>query len=997
MNGKKNKLLQFIQRSGTQLFLMIALCLAGSPVSVLAQSGTVTGTVQDDAGMPLPGVNIIVKNTQNGTIAGLDGDFTLAGVDLSKDVLIFSYIGFNPVEVPVNNRRVIDVVMKEDNTTLDEVVVIGYGSMEKKELSSSIVQVSRKDFMQGAVQNPMELITGKVAGFNVNNTAPANPNAGSSLQIRGATSLTASNSPLIVIDGIVGADIRNLSSQDIESMTVLKDGASSAIYGTRGANGVVIITTRKGAGGGGKAKVVYDGWFGMNLATFKPENLSTDEFRRSMRGYDYGGSTDWYKQIMRDLSYDTNHYVAIDGSSQDGYYSASFNYKKATGMDIASEREEYGARFVVSQGFMDNFMELTGSLYARKVEEKWGDDGQFFNALSINPTMPVYNEDGSFFHPTSPTGALNPVEQLTDRVSGGNRVYLLGNVEAKLNLLKTDHHILNTALSYSQQYNDLNQHEFIPSTHAESIWNNYDGRATLQYQKWWYSQVEWITNYTFSRDDHLLRFMGGYSFREDNWESRWMENKDFPYDSLLWHNITTGSFLNKGEAGMSTGKTQSRLIGVFGRLNYNWNDLIMASASLRYEGSTKFGPKSRWGYFPAASLAWEIANMPFMESVQATVNSLKPRISYGVTGRSDFDAYRSLATYSSQGLYLMNGNWINGFGPSKNPNPSLSWEKGINTNIGIDFELWRRVRGSLDYFDRRSKDLLYTYTAPQPPMIYSDILVNVGTTINTGIELSLEADLIRSKDLHWTSGVVYSTGSTKLDKLSDDVYQASYLQLYRKPGEGTTEYLFRVEEGGKVGNFYGYKHAGVDEEGYLLIYDKEGNKIRKGSESEEDKRYIGNGAPKHFLSWNNSITYKNFDLSIFFRGAFGYDIMNMLKYGMGTMATGNANVLRTAYTDYAHITKDTGILSSFYLENGNYFKLENVTLGYTIPFRGKGENRFIEKIRVFGSARNVFTLTKYKGGDPSTVGVNGLEPGVGSGSAYPSTTQLSVGLTVNFK
>ncbi len=297
MIRKKSKLLQFIARNSSLLFLMIAFCLLRSPLSVCAQGGTVTGVGQDETGMPLPGVNIVVRNTQNGTIAGLDGDSVLTRVDAARGVLVFSYIGFNPIEVPVNNRRVVDIVMKEDSQTLDEVVVIGYGSMEKKELFSSIVQVNRKDFIQGAVQNPMELLTGKVAGFNVNNTAPANPNAGSNLQTRGATSLTSSNSLLIVIDGIVGADIRNLSSQHIESMTVLKDGASAAIYGTRGANGVVIITTRKGAGRGGKGKVTYDGWLGVNLTAFKSENLSPDEFRHSMYGHDYGASTDWYKEM----------------------------------------------------------------------------------------------------------------------------------------------------------------------------------------------------------------------------------------------------------------------------------------------------------------------------------------------------------------------------------------------------------------------------------------------------------------------------------------------------------------------------------------------------------------------------------------------------------------------------------------------------------------------------------------------------------------------------
>ncbi|MCD8079449.1 MAG: SusC/RagA family TonB-linked outer membrane protein [Bacteroides sp.] len=966
-----------------------------------AQERTVTGVVTDAIGETLIGASVVIKGTTNGTVTDLEGAFSLSQVP-ENAVIVVSFMGYITQEIPYTGQGHLQVVLKDNTELLDEVVVIGYGSLDRKELSSSIVQVNRADFQQGAVGNPMELITGRVAGLNAVNTSPANPNSGSSLQIRGATSLSASNSPLIVIDGIVGADIRNLSSQDIESMTVLKDGASAAIYGTRGANGVILITTRKGSGAAGTHKVMYDGWFGMNIETFKPRVLTADEFRQYERGYNYGFSTDWSKEIRRDLSYDTNHYISVDSSTQNGSYGASFNYKKATGLDIASAREEYGARFTQAQRFMSGFMEINSSLFARKVKEEWGEDGQFGNAYYINPTMPVYNEDGTFYHPASPTGARNPVEQLTDVTRGGNRVYLLGSVEAKLNLLNTKHHTLNTALTYAHQYNDLSQHEYSPSTTAESEQNNYAGRAKVQDEKWWYSQVEWITNYTFHTDGHILRFMGGYSYKEDHYERRQMENRDFPFDSTLWHDISTGSYLNDGNATMGTNKTLSKLIGVFGRVNYNWNDLLMASASLRYEGSTKFGPDAKWGYFPAASLAWEMANMPFLTAQRSWLQSLKPRISYGVTGRSDFNPYQSQSTYSAgvtssaNHSYLIDGSWVQGYKPSRNANRDLAWEKGITTNIGVDFEVFGRVRGSLEYYDRRSKDLLYTYTAPQPPMIYRDILVNVGTTVNTGFEMTLNADVIAHKDFGWNTGIIYSTGQTKLKKLSNDLYEKSYIDLYGT-GTGNSVYLFRVDEGGKVGNFYGYEHAGIDEEGYLLIYNKDGEAIRKGSEQNEDKRIIGNGAPKHFLSWSNSLYYKNFDLSIFFRGAFGFDIMNRQRYSMGTIASGNANVLLSAYTKYGEVTKDAGMVSSWYLENGNFFKLENISLGYTLPMKNKLENKFIERIRVYAAAKNVFVLSGYSGNDPSLVSVNGLTPGVDSGGNYPSSAQISFGLTINFK
>ncbi|MCC8155019.1 MAG: SusC/RagA family TonB-linked outer membrane protein, partial [Tannerellaceae bacterium] len=804
-------------------------------LTLYAQDKIVKGIVVDQTGDPMVGASAIVKGTVNGTITDLDGGFTLTNVP-ENSIIVVSYLGYVTEEVSYTGQSMVRVILKDNTELLDEVVVIGYGSIDRKELSSSIVQVNKSDFQQGAVGNPMELITGRVAGLNAVNSSPADPNSGSSLQIRGATSLSSSNSPLIVIDGIVGADIRNLSSQDIESMTVLKDGASAAIYGTRGANGVIIITTRKGSGAPGTYKVTYDGWFGANIETFKPRVLTADEFVQYERGHNYGYATDWAKEIRRDLSYDTNHYISIDTSTENGSYGASFNYKKSTGLDVASEREEFGARFTQSQRFMSGFMELNSSLFARKVQEKWDGEmdeknnishSQFGNANYINPTMPIYNEDGTFYHPTSPTGACNPVEQMNSVQNGGNRVYLLGSVELKLNLLQTTHHNLNTALTYSHQHNTLDSHTFIPSTTAESEQNNYSGRALLRNQKWWYSQVEWITNYTFSKDEHILRFMGGYSYKDDNWEQRQMQNNDFPFDNTLWHDMNSGGYLNDGKAEMVTGKTLSKLIGVFGRVNYNWNDMIMASASLRYEGSTKFGPNSKWGYFPAASLAWEMANMSFLNGQKSWLNSLKPRISYGVTGRSDFNPYQSQVLYGQDAenpsSYLMDNGWVKGYKPKRNANPDLSWEKGITTNVGVDFEIFRRVRGSLEYFDRRSKDLLYTYSAPQPPMVFKDILVNVGTTVNTGFEMTLNADIITNKTFGWNTGIIYSTGQTKLKSLSNDFYERSYIELYGT-GTGNSVYLFRVEEGGKVGNFYGYKHAGIDEEGYLLIYNKDGEK-----------------------------------------------------------------------------------------------------------------------------------------------------------------------------
>ena len=970
-----------------RLLMMLAVVFFALDVSAQA---TISGHVKDETGEGVIGASVMVKGTSNGTVTDFDGNFSLQCQPGAT--LVFSYIGYNPQEQPAKNGM--EVTMKEDVAQLNEVVVVGYGSMAKKEISSSVVQISKDQFNQGAATDAMALVAGKVAGLNVATSADANPNAMSDIQVRGAGSLTASNGPLVVIDGIAGGDLRNIATQDVESITVLKDAGSAAIYGTRGANGVILVTTKKGSGTAGVTNVTYDSYIALNFQKPRIEILSTDEFRRSRRSQDYGADTDWWDEITRPVSYSLNQYLSIDSSGKNGYFGLSVNYKKGNGLDIVSGREEYGARFVGEQRVLNNRLQFNSSLSARKVHEDWGNDGLFDTALTMNPTIPVKNPDGSYYQPNSPTDIHNPVNDLKENVSQGDRIYILGNADVKMNILQTEQHNLNTSLSYALQYNDLKDNFYTPTTSSESFWNGYDGRARINYQKWWTNRLEWLVNYTMTLNEHQLKAVLGYSWERSNWEQSGNENMGFVYDALSYHGIGSGSYLREGKANLWAGSSESTLIGFFGRINYNYNDMIYASASMRREGSTKFGANKKWGNFPSASLAWEITNTPFAQGLKESFQSLKPRISYGVTGRSDFNAYQSIATYSTRGAYLIDNQWINGYAPSLNANPDLAWEKSTAFNIGVDFvALNSRLRGSVEFYDRRSQDLLYNYTAPQPPFIYNTILVNVGTTKNTGVEVALEYDVLAKKAVKWTTGFNWSMGQTKLTKLSSDAYQMAYLDLYQKPGPGTSEYFFRVEEGGKIGQFYGYEHAGIDDNGLLLIYDNDGNAIPAAQADPSYKRNIGNGAPKHFLSWTNSLSYKNWDLSMMFRGAFGFEIFNMRKYGMGLKGSGTDNVLRKAYTDYADVNSSGGIISSYFLEKGDYFKLDNVTLGYTLTPKSR---QLVESFRIYLTAKNVFTLTGYEGNDPSIVTSTGITPGIDSNSAYPQATQVSLGVTLRF-
>lgn len=975
--------------------LQRALLLPGAfalSLAAMAQSVTITGRVVDETGEGLIGANVKVKGTGIGNVTDVDGRYTITGVN-PKATLVVSYVGYESQEVHVEaGQTEYNFNLDFSNNTLEEVVVVGYGSMAKKEISSSVVQIGRDDFNAGAASDAMSLVQGKVAGLNIVSTADANPNSMTDMQVRGATSINAGNGPLVVIDGIAGGDLRNISTQDVESITVLKDAGSAAIYGTRGANGVILVTTKKGAKGEGQTNVTYDSYIALNVAKPHARILTADEFRRSRRGTDYGYDTDWYDLITRPVGYTTNQYVSIDQGHKNGYFTTSLNYKRGNGLDIASGREEYGARFVIEETFLNGFLKFNSSLSARKVHEDWGNDGLFDTALTTNPTLPVYNPDGTYYQASSPTGIHNPVNDLENNVSNGDRNYILGNADLKANLIQLDHHILTTSISYAVQYNDQKSNWFTPSTSSDSYWNSRAGSANINNQRWQTNRLEWLGNYTLALDEHDLKAVVGYSWERSSWRQAYMSNSDFAYDNLSYHGIGTGTWLQDGKATMYAGSSESTLIGFFGRLNYNWKDMLYASASMRYEGCTKFGPNSKWGLFPSLSLAWEATRTPGLESLKDIFQSLKPRVSYGVTGRSDFNAYQAITTYSQRGSYFFNNQWINGYAPSNNANPNLAWEKSTAFNVGVDFvALQSRLRGSVEYFDRRSMDLLYNYTAPQPPFVYNSILVNVGTIKNTGVELTLDYDVLRDGDFKWTTGVVYSHSVSKLTKLSNDVYKASYLELYQKPGVGSSEYFFRVAEGSKIGQFYGYKYAGVDDQGNMMVYKKDGTSVVTTQANAEDKEYIGNGAPTHFLTWNNSLSYKNWDLSMMWRGAFGFDIFNMRKYGMGLQGCGTDNVLLSAYGKDKEVVTGGGVISDFFLEKGNFFKLENVTVGYN--FR-PNNRKYVENLRVYLAAKNLVTLTGYSGNDPSIVTATGITPGVDSNSAYPMATQVSLGVTI---
>ena len=972
------------------LSAMTLLLVAAGLVS--AQNGYLVKGVVVDAQGPVIGATVLEQGTQNGAVTGLDGDYVLRvpNADALVEISCIGYATqvFKASEVPAQ------IMLLEDTEFLDEVVVIGYGTLSKKEVSASIVQVDSKDFFRGTTNNPMTMLTGKVAGLNVVTSQGSNPNSGSDYQIRGATSLQAGNGPLVVIDGVPGGDIRSLAPQDIESMTVLKDAASASIYGTAGANGVILVTTKKGSKDeAGTAHVTYDGAFNVNFVKEPIAVLTPEEWVRSRRGTDYGARTDWYHALLRDFSYGHSHYVGVDGSTAKGSYNASVSYKNSLGVDLVDAREEFGARAAVEQRLIKDFLQLNISLNARRVNEEYGNDGSFGTALTINPTFPIYNEDGSYYQPTAPTGATNPVEAMLNKTANGQRLYTTGAVSLKANFIKTEVHNLSSTVTYSLDYNDYKSNSYTPIESHDKYWNGYEGTASLSYSKNWRNQLEWLFNYSFHQGAHHLNAVAGYSYQDHNSESMNMTNRGFAYDSILWNDIGAGTARteNPAQTSMGSGKSLSKVIALLGRVNYNWNNTIFASVSLRHEGATNFGANNKWGNFPAASIAWELANMEFMQGAR-WINSLKPRVSYGVTGRRG-GSNVARPTYGSHGQYYMDGEWVKGYRPATNANPDLRWEKLVAVNVGLDFVFFdNRLRGSIDLYDRRSPDLLYNYTAPQPPFIHSSILVNVGETQNLGAELALDADVVKTKNFTWTSGINASIGYSKINTLSNQIYGASYIDMLGTGGLGQTSYYYRYTEGSRLGTLYGYEAAGVNEYGDMMVYDNDGNIITAASANAAYKRYIGNTIPKLFLSWNNTFRYKHWDLNVFMNGAFGHMIYNNRRAG-NLQSSGNANVFRTAYTRDKDVREYGGVVTSYFLEHGDFMKIQNVSLGYTLNPKNTD---IIRSLRIFLTATDLYTITGYTGTDPALLSTNGLTPGVDNGVGYPETRVVTLGATVTF-
>lgn len=990
-------------RQNSKFRLVLWVMLLFATLTASAQQVKVTGTVTDPGGEPLVGVS--VKAGATGAITDIDGKYS---VDVaSSGSISFSYVGFETIMEKVNGRKTINVTLKEKNDVLNEVVVIGYGTMDKKELTSAISHVGEKDFLTISSLDPSMMIQGKVAGVSITNTGAGDPNNQASIQIRGVSSRSAGLGPLVVIDGVPGGNLTNINPNDIASFDILKDGAASAIYGTRGSNGVIVVTTKKGTKDG-NMHTSYSGMASWDVIKNELKMMNADEYRDVRLGWgdtgvDLGGNYDWLDGVSR-TGFTTQHTLSMSGGNAQSNYRVSVDYRNAHGIDLRSKREEYGARASMMHTTKGGLFTLTANVAPRIIYRDQADWSVFTDAIEANPTTPLMDPENParYYNFQGQVVGSNPVERQKLEKDHGDTKLLDWDGTVKLNLLPLllkdgkGNHNLSTQVMFADHQYDNNNSWFRPSTSTICINNGHDGEASRSYSKERQYVLEWLTNYTGTFGKHNVKGMAGYSYQYSQYEGLNNENKDFPNDGLTYNNMGTGEYAKEeGKVLMGSYKNDCKLIAFFGRVSYDFDGKYMFTASLRHEGSSKFGVDNKWGNFPAVSAGWRISQESFMKDIK-WINDLKLRADYGVTGNQDFGSYNSLNTMTGFGYYFYNGKYFQVWGPSKNVNPDLKWEKGKNWNIGIDFSLFNnRVYGSFNYFNRKQQDLLGNYKVSVPPYLFDETFVNVGTMKNTGFEFDINVKAVTTKDFSYDFNVVGATMSNKFVDFSNSQYVGQdYYDVAGTSDPYPYYYLQRIQKGKSIGNFYMWKYAGHTTDGEWLVYDKDGDIIRASQASDADRQKVGNGMPKFTMSTSQNFRYRNFDLSLFFRGAFGYDIFNIHDFYYGTRNfTGNRS--HKAYGKNFQISGTANpVVCDYFLEKGDYLKLDMVTLGYT--FNPKS-CRFLDRVRLYGTMKNVFTLTKFSGVDPSTYQVNGLTPGAqGSRTYFPSTRQFIVGLQVDF-
>lgn len=962
----------------------------------------VRGVIKDETGEPIIGATVRVKGQSEGTVSDFDGNFTLDVTD--DNTLQISYIGYQTQEFAVGKQHHFSIVLEEDKKILNEVVVIGYGTQKKGDITSSVGSVKSEDFTAGAINDAGQLIQGKIAGLSVTNPS-GNPVGGTEISLRGNTTiLGASTNPLILIDGVPG-DFNTVAPEDIESIDVLKDGSAAAIYGSRGTNGVVLITTKKSKGNNIN-EVQYSGYLSLSTIAKKPDFCDADDYRQQIKdglrdaAWDLGDNTNWIDAITRTgLSH--VHNISFKGGNAQTNYIFNVNYRNLQGIFKRSDKEEFQGRAEVNHSMFDDKLRFNFQLLGNQTGYTATSDGGSFNtyswrqALIHNPTEPIKNADGSWHENTGIFNYDNPVSRIYE--CDGEQKVSQTRFSSNITLTPIKELTFNALFSYDKINQEGGYYE--TKKHISNVRDGMNGYASTGGSSTVTKLVELTAQFHKNFGDHTIQALAGYSYQESTYSNQYERNYNFPTDLYSWHNIGVGQALKEGLGTEYSYWLDTNLIGFFGRLNYNYKNRYLLMASVRHEAASQLaGTEKPWGTFPSVSLGWRITEEKFMKN-QKVFDDIKLRAGYGVTGSQPSQSFLGVPLLGYGDYYLYNGQWIRALQPTQNSNDKLKWEEKHEYDIGADFSILNyRLNVSVDWYYRLIKGLLYDYSVPSPPNLYTTTRANVGEMSNNGLEIMVNAIPVQTKDFKWETTITFSTNSNKLKSLSNDLYQTSsdyFMTGWIEEPIKTESHIVRI--GHKVGDIYGFKVVDVDESGKWIYLDKNGNRVNYDdfTHSFEDKQILGNGVPKWYLGFNNQFRYKNFDLAINMRGAFGFQIINGMRMFYENRSRQDWNRLRSAYDKvFGKAVLNTLCseeFNSYYVENGDYWKIDNITLGYSFS----KINKWIKTLRLYASVNNAITITGYKGIDPE-VSTSGLAPSYDNRDSYPHTRAFTFGMNVTF-
>lgn len=993
MNSKNKKLVLHQMWTTKSAVLMIFMLFLSAGIFAQGKK-QISGTVYDNTGNVLPGASIIEVGTKNGTTTDFDGKFSLQ-VAVGGAIEV-SFIGATTQKVQITaTTSNLDVRLQNDGYALAEVQVVsvGYGKVKKSDLTGAISTVGADDLVKGTISSTEQVLQGKVAGLNVIRPS-GDPAAGSTLRLRGGTSLTASNSPLIVVDGIAGVDINVVQPSDIKTVDVLKDASATAIYGSRGANGVIIITTKSGTKG---VSVVYNGLSSIGYVTDNLDLLSANQWRGYMRetgnldAIDYGGNTNWQKAIEQ-TAVSQSHTLSINSGKADSGFRTSIAYLNNEGVIKKSGLERISGNVSAYQYLGDSkSVKFDMGLFANI--DKWHpiDYRIFERAYNLNPTIPVYNANSEF---SSVSGNLyeNPVEILTNRTVDNERHRLLGYFKTEVKFLND----FTASANISLEHNAVKGGTYKPS-YAVMEGRTEDGYAQRTYAEYTNAQGELFVNYNKTLGQHNISALAGYSYFDNMYEGFGAQRSGFVTDAFGYNNLGAGYNYRLGDVYSYKGK--SNLVSFFARANYSFDGKYLLTATVRRDGSSRFGENNKWGTFPSASAAWKVSGEEFMDGTKGWLDNLKLRVGYGVTGNQDgIGEYKSLSILGvgNDSYYdPVTKTWSLAYSPKQNPNPDLKWESTEQINIGVDFSFFNRISGSFEWYSKTTKDLLYTYEVPQPPYLVGTMLANVGEMSNKGVELTLNADIIKGDKFTWDANLTLGHNVQKIEKLSNPTYKTDVIysgSLHGLAGM-SGQYSQVIAEGYPVGTFWGYESAGLGEDGKMLYYNASGDKVLEGALVDADKRDLGNVQPDLTLGIGMNFTYGNFDLGISGYGMFGQKALNATN-----MMLNDPNRLPAFNVPDDFL--NSGITSSpkyssYWIEDASFFRLQTLSLGYTLPLKFKGS-----KLRMYIMGENLAVFTSYKGVDPE-IGLNAQDgadqtglaaPGIDRYNNYPRPTTISVGL-----